>query len=301
MLPRRVVPRSLRRLAELLLLLAAWPVSAASPLNSQRFSVDAPKGSGREQAVALWAPPAQEGEQLPIVVAFHGKGESVLGPARGYSAWVDRYGLGNAYSALLAPPLTADAFGGLVRDTELASLNAELAGHAFQGVLAVGVYTPDLLPEARDSEALESYASWVADVLVPRIQKTLPVASTQPRQVGVDGVSLGGMVALEVGLRHPQVFGSVGSMQPAIRGREAALADLAAQARATEHQHIRLLSSDADPLLPVTRTLSSELRKRHVAHQLLVTPGGHDYAFNRGPGAIELLRFHDRALREPSK
>jgi iron(III)-salmochelin esterase len=299
MLPRRVVPRSLRLLAELLLLLAAWPVAAASPLTSQRFSVEGPKGV-REQVIALWAPPKQEREQLPIVIAFHGKGESVLGPARGYAAWVDRYGLGNAYGALLAPPVTSAAFGGLVREKELAALNAELRAHAFRGVLAVGVYTPDLLPEVPGSEALESYASWVADVLVPHVQKTLPVASTEPRQVGVDGVSLGGMVALEVGLRRPQVFGAVGTMQPAIRGREVAIADLAAQARATQHQRIRLLSSDADPLLPVTRTLSRELRKRHVAHQLLVTPGGHDYAFNRGPGAVELLHFHDRALRDPS-
>lgn len=297
--PRRVVLRWLRRAPELLLIsLAAWPVAAASSLTSQRFSVDAPKG--REQAIALWEPPADPNEKLPIVVAFHGKGESVLGPTRGYAAWVDRYGLSDAYAALLAPPLTAGAFGGLVRDRELSALNAELREHAFRGVLAIGVYTPDLLADANDAEALARYATWVADVLVPKIQKTFSVASTQPRQVGVDGVSLGGMVALEVGLRHPERFGSVGSMQPAIRGREAVLAQLASEARGQHRQQIRLLSSDADPLLPVTRTLSSELRKRRVAHQLLVTPGGHDYAFNRGPGAIELLRFHDRALRELS-
>jgi enterochelin esterase-like enzyme len=300
---RRVVPRWLRRAPEVLLLLAAAypvqrPVRAASSLTSQRFSVEAPKG--REQAIAIWAPPADENDKLPVVVAFHGKGESVLGPTRGYAAWVERYGLSNAYNALLTPPLSAAAFGGLVREKELNALNAELKEHAFRGVLAVGVYTPDLLSEANDSEALARYASWVADVLVPKVQKTFPVASSAPRQVGVDGVSLGGMVALEVGLRHPEVFGAVGSMQPAIRGREATLAALAAEARAKHHQQIRLLSSDADPLLPVTRTLSSELRKRHVAHELLITPGGHDYAFNRGPGAIELLHFHDRALREPT-
>lgn len=299
MLPSRVVPRLLRRLPELLCVLAAWPVAAATPLRSQRFSIDAANGR-HEQALALWAPPTRADEQLPIVIAFHGMGESKLGPARGYAAWVERYGLARAYDALLAPPVTAEAFGGLVRERELSSLNGELRAHAFRGVLAVGVYTPDLLARAEDPEALEHYASWVAEVLVPRIRQALPIASREPRKVGVDGVSLGGMVALEVGLRHPKVFAAVGSMQPAIRGREAQLADLAARARAVERQHIRLLSSDADPLLPVTRTLSSELRKRRVGHQLLVTPGGHDYAFNRGPGAIELLHFHDRALRDPS-
>jgi iron(III)-salmochelin esterase len=28
-----------------------------------------------------------------------------------------------------------------------------------------------------------------------------------------------------------------------------------------------------------------------------VIPGGHDYTFNRGPGGIEMLLWHDRVLR----
>jgi dienelactone hydrolase len=303
MLPRRVARPWLRPpslLAGALALLALWPLSgrATSRLTSQRFSVEGPRAGAREQAIAIWAEPTSADEKLPIVIAFHGKGESVLGPARGYAAWVERYGLSKAYAALLEAPLTPASFGGLVREHELSALNAELRGRAFQGVLAVGVYTPDLLADANDPDALSSYARWVAQVLVPKVQKTLPVASSAPRQAGVDGVSLGGMVALEVGLRHPDVFGAVGSMQPAIRGREPVLAALAEQARKAHHQQLRLLSSDGDPLLPVTRTLSQELRKRRIAHQLVITPGGHDYAFNRGPGAIELLHFHDRALRD---
>ncbi|MDB4986398.1 MAG: hypothetical protein JWN04_1576 [Myxococcaceae bacterium] len=267
------------------------------PLSIVRFGLAGVAGV-REQVIAVWSKPRSSEDKLPIVVAFHGKGESALGPARGYAAWVDRYGLGHAYAALLGAPLTASAFGGLVRPSELNALNEELRAHAFQGVLTVGVYTPDLLGAVNEPEKLQRYAEWVAHQLVPEVQRKLPVASTTPRQVGVDGVSLGGMVALEVGLRFPEVFGAVGSMQPAVRGREALLAALAEQARAKQHQNLRLLSSDRDPLLGVTQTLSSELRKRHVAHQLVVTPGGHDYAFNRGPGAIELLHFHDRALRE---
>jgi iron(III)-salmochelin esterase len=304
-MPLRLVARLWRRpapelLALTLIAISAWPAAGASRLTSQRFSVEAPRGGARDQAIALWAQPDDPDEKLPVVVAFHGKGESVLGPERGYAAWVDRYGLSRAYAALLEGPLSAAAFGGLVRDDELTALNAELRAHAFRGVLAVGVYTPDLMAEADDPAALAAYARWVGDVLIPKVHKTFPVASSGGRQLGVDGVSLGGMVALEVGLRLPELVGAVGTMQPAIRGREAALAELAAQARSKHHQQLRLLSSDADPLLGVTRTLSSELRKRHVAHQLVVTPGGHDYAFNRGPGAIELLHFHDRALREPS-
>jgi hypothetical protein len=268
-----------------------------------RFEVPSRPGETRvgaepEQAIAIWSTPVSVDEKLPLVIAFHGRGESALGPARGYAAWVELYGLNKAYTALLGGPLTRAAFGGLVREGELSALNAELRARAFQGVVTVGVYTPDLLADVGKPEKIARYATWVARTLLPAVQQKVTVASRVPRQVGVDGVSLGGMVALEVGLRFPDVFGAVGTMQPAVRGRESQLADLAEQARTTQQRQVlRLLSSDADPLLPVTQELSQELRKRRIAHQLIVTPGGHDYAFNRGPGAIELLHFHDRALR----
>ena len=315
--PRRVDRRSAplpveqRRCAQIigcwavalsLLCAAVWvePGQAEPQLASLRFSVPGLAGvhGPREHVIAVWSKPAAVDDKLPIVIAFHGKTESELGPSRGYASWVERYGLGKAYAALLDPPLSPAAFGGLVRPDALSALNQELHAHAFQGVVTVGVYTPDLLLAVSEPEKIQRYAEWVAHALVPEVQRKLPLASTAPRQVGVDGVSLGGMVALEVGLRFPAVFGANGAMQPAVRGREALLAALAEQARTKQHQNLRLLSSDRDPLLPVTRTLSTELRKRHVAHQLVVTPGGHDYAFNRGPGAIELLHFHDRALRE---
>jgi len=253
----------------------------------------------REPAIAVWprGKPGNRAERLPLVIAFHGKGESKLGPERGYRAWVERYGLTRAYEALLGGLLVRDAFGGLVRDAELKALNAELKARPFRGVFVVGVYTPDLLEEVEHPEKIDAYAEWVAKKLVPKVQRMFPVVSDAPRSAGVDGVSLGGMVALEVGLRFPDVFAAVGSMQPAIRGREAELAERAARAQKLASQEIRLLSSDKDPLLETTRKLSEELRKRRLPHALKVTPGGHDYAFNQGPGAIELLTFHDRALR----
>jgi predicted esterase len=278
---------------------ALWPASrgaAESRVQTARFSIHGPSGD-RESAIAVW-PAGRSKERWPIVVAFHGMGESKAGRDKGYKAWVDRYNLAEAYEAMLAGPLGKGSFGGLVRDAELARLNAELKAQPFKGVFVVGVYTPDLLAEVDHPERIEAFARWAALKLVPKIRDTFPIADAGERQVGVDGVSLGGMVALEVGLRYPEVFASVGTMQPAIRGREDALAELAAKAAQKAPQAIRLLSSDNDPLLPVTRALSEALRKRFVPHTLVVTPGGHDYAFNQGPGAIELLHFHDRALRQ---
>lgn len=279
-------------------LAAWWPVAhteAAPKVQTTRFAIHGPNG-GRESALAVW-PAGRHKEPLPIVIAFHGANEAKSGRDKGYRAWVDQYGLVEAFEAWLSGRLTKQHFGGLVRDAELAALNEELAAQAFRGVFVVGVYTPNLLLDVDKPQRIDAFARWVAQRLVPKIRDTFPVANSGPRQVGVDGVSLGGMVALEVGLRYPEVFGSVGAMQPAIRGREAEFAERAAKAYDKAPQVLRLLSSDKDPLLPVTRTLSNELRKRGVAHTLVVTPGGHDYAFNRGPGALELLHFHEHALR----
>jgi len=293
--------RGLHSLTALLLSgLLLWPLapkvrSDSTLTQTARFGVKGPDGSD-QVGVGVWPRKRDPGERFPIVIAFHGMTEAKSGPERGFSAWPDKYGLIDAYEALLAPPLTKGAFGGLVREPELLALNAELAARAVQGVFVVGIYTPDLLVDSGREAKLAAYADWVATVLVPRVRDVFPVTSVAERSVGVDGVSLGGMVSLEVGVRHPEVFGAIGSMQPAIRGGEASMADRLARAAAAHPLQIRLLSSDDDPLLPVTRKLSSELRKRQVAHSLLVSPGGHDYAFNRGPGAIELVRFQDRAL-----
>jgi enterochelin esterase-like enzyme len=271
--------------------------AAASRVQTKTFSVHGPDGE-RQNAIAMW-PSERRKDRLPITIAFHGMSESKSGPSRGYRAWAEQYDLPRVYDAMLAgPPLGKDVFGGLVRDTELASINEELKARAFRGVFVVGVYTPDLLADVDHPEKIDAYARWVALKLVPKVRDTFPVADAGARKVGVDGVSLGGMAALEVGLRYPDVFGVVGTMQPAIRGREAELAERAAQAHDKAPQILRLLSSDKDPLLPVTKKLSEELRKRSIAHTLVVTPGGHDYAFNRGPGGVELLRFQERALRE---
>jgi predicted esterase len=248
--------------------------------------------------LAVWPSERPQNERWPVVIAFHGMAESKQGKEKGYRAWVDRYGLVSAFEALLGGPLTPQNFRGLVRDAQLQALNAELAARAFRGLFVVCVYTPDLLARVSTPAKIDAFADWVANRLVPKVRGRFPVASTEPREVGVDGVSLGGMVALEVGLRHPDVFGAVGAIQPAVRGREAEIADRAARAMVQHRQAVRLLSSDEDPLLPTTKKLSSELRERHVAHTLTVTPGGHDYTFNQGPGSIELLRFHDRALRD---
>lgn len=182
-----------------------------------------------------------------------------------------------------------------MRAEHLAARNTSLRAQPFRGLAVVTPYTPDLMPEPPGSDALRAYGDWLVGPMLEAVRAELPFVAQTRDGTGIDGVSLGGMVALDVGLRHPGELATVGGIQPAVRDRVAALAALP-----DGTQRIRLVSSDDDPFLGVTRQLSEALLARHVDHDLVVTPGPHGYDFNRGPGSLELLYFHDRTLaREP--
>ena len=115
---------------------------------------------------------------------------------------------------------------------------------------------------------------------------------------GIDGVSMGGRIALFVGLSHPEVFGVVGVLQPAITVEEAPMISaLAGAAMAKAKVLLRLVSSEEDPFLLAVRAASERMTSEGVPHELLVIPGTHGYEFNRGPGAAELLLWHERVQR----
>lgn len=252
--------------------------------SSQPVLVTWPAGVGHADAPA---------ERWPLVVALHGRGEAVRGVAVGHRAFHDDYALPAAFAALARGRLARADLRGHVRRAHLDAINAALRAAPFRGVAVVTPYTPDLLRGPREDE-LERYCAWLARPLLEQVRAALPFIARGREGTGVDGISLGGMVALEAGSRHPEAFGAVGGIQPAINGRVRALAErLSAAARPT---HLRLLSSDDDPFLPVVRELSEALSSRRVEHRLVVVPGPHDYSFNRGPGVVELLRFHGEVL-----
>lgn len=246
-----------------------------------------------EQQVLVITPRRASARRWPVVVALHGQGEARRGPDRGFLGWSVDYHLPDAFGALARGRLTTEDYGGFVRPEHLASVNRTLGRDPWDGLVVVCPYTPDLMPDAPGSERIREYAAWVAGPLLARVRADVPQAARGREGTGIDGVSLGGMVALEVGLRHPDAFGSVGALQPAIRGREEAIAALGGNGAP---QHLRLLTSDGDPFRAPTQRLSEMLRARRVAHDLAVVPGPHDYAFNRGPGALEMLLFHERVL-----
>ncbi|MBM4361550.1 MAG: esterase, partial [Deltaproteobacteria bacterium] len=254
--------------------------------------------SGETLVTALLPGGRAPGDRFPLVVAFPGRGEALKPPRAASRGWVDDYELARAAARVTSPPLTAADLHGLVTGARLATLNADLARAPYAGVVVACPSLPDSLRrEALFTEGPE-LARFVAEDLLPRLRRELPVLGA-PEATAVDGVSLGGRAALIVGLTRPEAFGVVAALQPAIDARELGrLASLAAAARGRlPGLTIRLVTSDGDYFLGVTRDLSSALRAAGVPSRLDVVTGPHSYEWNRGPGAYELLLFHDRALR----
>jgi iron(III)-salmochelin esterase len=253
---------------------------------------------GPTDVVVLTPEGATRADPLPVLVAFHGRGESIKGPKLGARGWVDDYAIGNAVRRIGKPPLEQRDLLGFVTEKRLARLNAGLAAHPYRGLIIVCPYLPDVLRGERAFSEGPLLARFIVEELLPRVYRETPATGTA-KTTAVDGVSLGGRAALLVGLLRPEAFGAVAALQPALDNDETArLSELAKAARTKNPDlRIRLLTSDGDYFLEPTIALSRALDARHVPNQLDVVAGPHSYEFNRGPGGYEMLLFHDRALR----
>ena len=234
--------------------------------------------------------------QVPVVIALHGRGEARKGPTRGPLGWPDDYALERAMDRIAHPPLERDDFFGLVTPDELAAHNRQLAATPFRGLVVLCPYLPDL--DLGEREPQDAYGRFLIDVLLPRAREAFAILPGR-EHVGIDGISLGGEVALHAGARFPEAFGAVSGMQPAIGSKDASgwARRLAEARQRVGSLALRLQTSQGDPFKKPTRRLSEELTKLQVEHTLVETPGPHDYVYNRGPAAYGLLGWHDRVLR----
>lgn len=273
------VPSPTRRRSTLTETLWAWD---SSPIGPTRVAV-------------LLPPRRAPDERWPVLVAFHGWGESVRGPERGVWGWAHDYELGASDAELRRRSLRREAFLGFVEPARFERLRRDIARRPYRGAIVVTPYTPDVL-DADGGDLAAAYGDWVVSTVLPRVRRELPALATR-ETMGVDGVSLGGILALETGLRHPETFGVVGALQPAVRGRvDRVMARYAATA-SRPSQRIRLVASRGDRLTRDITALHDAMSARGIPHDLRLVEGPHDYVFNRGPGGVEMLLFHDRALR----
>ena len=170
-----------------------------------------PWGAGR--AVVLVPSWGAAAARYPLLVALHGRGEALKSPAEGAMGWPRDYALVSACDRVRAPPLTPMDYEGLVEPAHLSETNAALFQRPFQGLVVACPYLPDLRSAA--TADIAAYAHFVLDVLVPAVRAQAPVLSA-PEATGIDGVSLGGILALRIGLGAPDRFAAVGAIQPAL-------------------------------------------------------------------------------------
>ncbi len=276
---------------------SAPPIDSAPPLGqTQLVTWTLPeRGANGEAVVILPADPSLPSKRWPLVVALHGRGEALKPPRDGAMGWAHDYALVRAISRVNNPPLGADDVEGFVDPERLAGYNRQLTDHPFQGLVVLCPYVPDT--NLRNHADLADYARYLADVVVPRARKELPVLAA-PEATGIDGVSLGGAIALRSGFARTDTFGAVGALQPAVADDQTQeWVELAKAARAKRHDlPIRLTTSHDDVYHDVITHLSDALYNASVPHDFADIPGPHDYPFNRGPGSIELLLWHDRVL-----
>jgi enterochelin esterase-like enzyme len=229
-----------------------------------------------------------------LLVLLHGLGET--GDERaGVYAWLERYGLADAYRRLLRPPLQPQSRLPYWPEGRLAELNASLAARPFRAPVIACPYTPNVNQASDRRAMLDAYADWLVAELLPRARREAGLAACAAR-TSLDGCSLGGHVGIEVFLRKPEHFGAWGSVQGAFGShRIAGYADgLAAAVARPGGRRIHLETSSDDSFRAVNVELSRALGAHGVPHELRLGRGPHSQPWLREAGTLEMLLWHER-------
>ena len=232
--------------------------------------------------------------RVNLLVLLHGLGET-RSEALGLRAWSDFYGLVRSYERLLNPPIARTLPKQRYLRVELQrKLNASLKRDPFSGLAMVCPVTPNPYRLQPSGKTLDRYAAWLEEELLPTVKKKIPNINW----VGLDGCSLGGYVGLEVFLRKPGLFRTVGALQGAY-GQSAArryAEEIAKRIAQVGPRPVRLGTSTLDPYRRANVKLSKRLSELSVPNTLSVLPGPHNQPWLREIGTLAMLRWHERQL-----
>jgi len=284
------------RRREVVALGSAWALglsglpAAAKPLESaelelSELALPGDAAFGR----ALLAVPRRLPAEPELLLLLHGLGETVE-QNMGARAFAERYGLLSAVARLTHPPVTLldpkhDYFGA----GRLEELNRRLAARPFRCPVLLCPFTPNTYKPGGD-EVLVRFAKFVTGQLKAEAEQRVGTSFPSPRCM-IAGVSLGGYLAIEVFLRHPEVFCGLGSAQGAFGPQQAAR-----YAKGIEEACARVgrrrgevLTSSFDPYRRNNELFHRSLQQRKQAARLRVSPGPHDQRWLNESGVIEML------------
>lgn len=271
----------------------AWGEEA--PFEIVDLPLDADRRFGRSCRLAL--PRGGGDSPLPVLVLLHGLGET-KSERLGVDAWLTPYGAARAWQRLCRPPFVREKENHL-SEAELAAFNRSLAAEPFAGTVLVCPFMPNPHRFAGGaSSMLDRYTQFLVEQLLPAVRARVPRASAERAATGIAGVSLGGYAALEVVLRAPRAFATVGTVQGAYRAAKAIeYARRIAELREPALSGVYVATSTADPYRAANERLAERLAASGVATRLSVRRGPHSQGFLREIGTPELLLWQDRALR----
>jgi enterochelin esterase-like enzyme len=238
------------------------------------------------------APPTSR----PMLVLLHGLGETG-DEVRGIHAWASDYGLVSAVERLSNPPVGPERPRlGYFEKARAGRVNAELAARPFEAPILVCPVTPNAKRHPSVDGALDAYAKWLVETLLPAVAERVP--SSDPKRVGLDGCSLGGYVALETFLRRPQAFVTLGGVQAAFGLQRApSYADRLTRALAECGEvPIHLETSTGDPFRRANERLGKLLGEGGIPCDVEVLPGPHDQPWLREVGTLAMLHWQSRKL-----
>jgi len=143
------------------------------------------------------------------------------------------------------------------------------------------------------SGGARSYEEELLEGLLPFVDSTFRTEA-RPESRTLAGISRGGVWSLEIGLRHPEVFGSVAGLSPALSlnaARGGMYDPLVIAQRADKlPARIYLMAGQDDWARDSTEELDGFLRSRGASLVLDIRPGGHADATWQ-PVMAEVLRF----------
>lgn len=270
-------------------LASAAPLAASYELHDLALPGDKRFG---QRMTLLVPPPSRRVEPVRLLVLLHGLGETG-DPRAGAHAWVERYGLGDAYRRLMSPPVQRTSKLPYWPEGRIAQINAALAARPWRPPVVACPVTPDVYRAPSREAMLDGYADWLVDVVLPHARSVAGLGSN-PAHTSLDGCSLGGYVGIEVLLRKPAHFGAWGSVQGALGAHRVAryAARLAELSRGRGPLPIHLETSEQDVFLEVNRELSRALHAQGLAHDWLVGRGPHNQPWLREAGTLEMLLWH---------
>jgi iron(III)-salmochelin esterase len=232
-------------------------------------------------------------KKYPLVIVFGGATECARSPRQSALAWMHYYKTDEAVLALKSNQLVSENFRGLAKPAILMDYNRRLKRQPYEGVILACPSSPLVTSQA--GPELPEIEEYIMAELLPALKSRYRVAEDR---VGVDGVSMGGARSMYYGMKYPEVFASVGSVQGAFGPYMDLYRYLAkTNQRLLKKRPIQLVTSDHDVMLPSVEAMHKLLQENQIPHSFLVLNGRHDYIFNQGPGAISLLVFHNQALR----